>query len=275
MSSDQCDSRKTNRRAVLRAGAGVLATAGFAGCLGGGGSSNDSNSGSGNDSGGDSSPTTAASSDSTTSGGSGEKGTTNGTTTAMVADVFDSGIEFSDREMHIPLNTDVGLNAVQLNGPNGGVFATYEPHQYEGEATFTLIKQTSERLGYEPYPFGTYTAKAVRGKSTVDSHSYDLRPEFSVTGIESQQGFVAITIENIGTAPAPITAARVYRSSMNPGRQEFGGGFIDQNAIVAPEESITIETRLMGFNDVYSVTNGSIESANFCCVHASIACSTL
>jgi hypothetical protein len=44
---------------------------------------------------------------------------------------------------------------------------------------------------------------------------------------------------------------------MNPGSQEFGGGFVDQNAIVPPEESITIETRLMGFTDVYSVGNNS------------------
>jgi len=171
--------------------------------------------------------------------------------------VLGSEVEFDGGEISISLNTDVALDTIQLNSPNGDVFATYEPHQYEGAATFTLIEQTSEQFGYKRYPFGTYTVKAIREDSVVDSRSYDLQPEFSITNIESQQGRVGITIENIGTAPAPITAARIYRAGMNPGSQEFGGGFVDQNAIVPPEESITVETRLMGFNNVYSVSNNS------------------
>lgn len=257
MTSDRCPSRSTDRRSVLQAGAGVLAALGVAGCLGGGGSSDNSTNDSENGSGVESSPTTLTSSEPTATDGPGETGTANGTTTTAIPSVFGSEVEFSGSEMSIPLNTDVTLDAVQLNAPNGDVFATFEPHQYEGSATFTLIEQTSDQLGYKLYPFGTYTAKAVQEDRVVDSHSYDLRPAFSVTGIESQQGLVAITVENIGSAPAPITAARIYRLNQSPGPQEFGGGFVDQDAIVPPEESITVETGLMGFNDVYSIGNNS------------------
>jgi len=235
----------------------MLAAVGVAGCLGGGGSSNNSSNGSGNGSGAESSPTVSTSSETAGVGESDETGTATATTTTAIPSVLGSEVEFDGGEMSISLNTDVALDTIQLNSPDGDVFATYEPHQYEGAATFTLIEQTSEQLGYKRYPFGTYTAKAIREDSVVDSHSYDLQPEFSITNIESQQELVGVKIENIGTAPAPITAARIYRAGMNPGSQEFGGGFVDQNAIVPPEESITVETRLMGFTDVYSVGNNS------------------
>ena len=260
MSKEQGESGETDRRSVLQAGAGLFAAVGVTGCLGEGGSSNNSSSnGSGNGSGAESSPTVSTS-ETTDSGETTRAGSMSETTTTAIPSVLGSEVEFDDGEMSIPLNTDATLNTIQLNSTNGDVFATYEPHQYEGAATFMLIEQTSEQFGYKRYPFGTYMAKAIREDSVVDSRSYDLQPEFSVTNIESQQELVAIEIENIGTAPAPITAARLYRAGMNPGSQEFGGGFVDENAIVPPEESITIKTRLMGFADVYSVGNNSSAS---------------
>ena len=228
-----------DRRSVLRAGIGLLTGSALAGCLGGGGSDSNNSSNSSNNS--TSAPGATMPESAGTSLGTG----TSGTTTSG-AQILGNDPEFDDGELTISLDGDRTVEQVRLMGPKGE-FETYQPESYESSATFTLIKQSSKQFGYIRYPYGTYRAIALSGGRPIDRQSYQFRPRFTIQEVESAGSQVALTFENVGTAPAPITAARIYSSKITPGPNQFGGGYVDQDAIVAPGDTLRVETRLMGF----------------------------
>ena len=241
---------KQTRRHVLRSSIAVAFGGTIAGCLGGGGGGNNSSN--------RTSSTNGSGASDSTNQPAGAEGTSDDTTTADATTSQSGAIlgadpEFSRQEMTIDLNSETPVDRISLQTPKGKQFATYKPTKYENAATFTLIKSSAKQFGYKPYPFGKWTATALRNGSKVDERTYDLNPSFSVSGVDARSGKVQVTFENIGSAPAPITAARVYKVSMNPGPDEFGGGYIDSQLITAPGDTITVDTRLMGFGNQFSV----------------------
>jgi hypothetical protein len=233
------------RRHLLRSSIAVALGGTIAGCLGGGsgGSNNSSN---GTDASGSTSQPTGTEDNST---GSATTETTNG----QLGMILGAEPEFNRQEMSIGLNSEKPIDHVVLRTPKGEKFATDELSEYESTATFTLIQSSSKQFGYEPYPFGNWTAIALRDGSKVDKRTYELEPSFSVTSVDARSGKVQLTFENIGSAPAPITAARIYKVSLSPGPNEFGGGYVDSQSITAPGNTITVDTRLMGFANQFSV----------------------
>ncbi|RJT04731.1 hypothetical protein [Halococcus sp. IIIV-5B] len=228
---------------MLRAGIGLLAGTALAGCSGGDSSDNSSNNST--ESGG-SAPQSSGSS--TTPGTVGTVGTT-----AVDSQILGSEAEFSsDGELTIDLEGERTPDQIRLVSPKGQ-FGSYQPSNYESTATFTLIRESSKQFGYEKYPYGTYHAVALKGNQPIDRQTYRLEPRFTVSEIESSSSRVSITLQNSGTGPAAITAARIYNSNITPGPNQWGGGYVDQDSIVTPGDSIRVETRLMGFANQFPI----------------------
>jgi hypothetical protein len=239
---------KQTRRHVLRSSIAIALGGTIAGCLGGsgGGGNNSSNSTNGTGASGSTNQPAGAE-------GTSDDATTAGATTSQSGTILGAEPEFNRQEMTIDLSSETPVDHVSLQTSKNKEFAVYEPTEYENTATFTLIESSAKQFGYKPYPFGTWTATALRNGSKVDERTYELNPSFSVTGVDARSGKVQVTFENIGSAPAPITAARIYKVSMNPGPNEFGGGYVDSQSITAPGDTITVDTRLMGFDNQFSL----------------------
>ena len=242
-----------DRRSILQASAGLV-VAGLAGCLGGGSGDSDDANNSSNESGNRSTVAGSTEADTTTGATITEKAdTTTGATTTESQDALGRYLEFDGAEMEVPLSSQVEIDEVRMNTPSGEQFGKYVPGQYESKAPFTLIRESTERFGYEPYPYGEWEAVALRNGETVDTQRYQLDPQFSLTSVDGSQGLVDLTFKNIGTAPAAVTGARIYKPNLSPDPDQFGGGFVKQNAITAPEREIVVETRLMGYGKQYPV----------------------
>lgn len=241
---------KQTRRHVLRSSIAVALGGTIAGCLGGGSGGDNNSSNSTNGSGATASTNQPAGAEGE---GTSADGTTAGAVTSQSGAILGAEPEFNRQEMTVELNSEKPVSRVSLQTPEGKEFASYEPTEYESAATFTLIKSSAQQFGYKPYPFGEWTATVLRNGSKVDERTYELNPSFSITGVDARSGKIQLTFENIGTAPAPITAARAYKVSMKPGPDEFGGGYVDSQSITAPGDTITVDTRLMGFGNQFSL----------------------
>lgn len=232
------------RRQLIRSSIAIALGGSVAGCLGGGGSDQSSNTST--EAGGSTSQPTRKEGSATS--------TADATTSGPSVSVLAASPEFDGQSMQIGFDGQTAVDRISLQTPQGEQFGTYQPSQYDNSVSFTLIRSSSKQFGYKSYPFGDWTATAHRDGSKIDEQTYELNPSFSVTDVSNNSGFVEITFKNIGTAPVPVTAARIYNPSINPGPEQFGKGYVDGNSITEPGYTISISTRLLGFDDKFPIS---------------------
>ncbi|SEP03236.1 hypothetical protein SAMN05216388_102816 [Halorientalis persicus] len=179
--SEQCVSRRR-----LLAWSGTAIVGGLAGCAGNGNQGNNS----------DSPATTSSPSEDS---------------------VFEES-RFDGPEIVVTLSQDHGVSRLNLIAPDGSLYT--QADVAEGATTVRLrVMDIQPGLGdYEHYSPGTYELTAVREDSS-QSRELEMRPNLQLTEAShyqdgANQGNLALTIENTGTAPTwPYQI--VYRDAPN------------------------------------------------------------
>ena len=222
------------RRFLLGATMGAVST--LAGCLGGeSGRSNNSSNGNG---GGE-----------TTSGG------------VSKVDAFAGKTQFEGRNLLIPIASDADIDKVQANNANGQKWGTYNMQRGETTAKFKLVKK-EPGTRFKSYPFGRWGAFALKDGEVVDEGGFDMRPDFRpVSTSAAESGTVDIELKNVGTGPAALGNARLYKVNADP-RDDEGwtlGTETKTPELVLPDESAIAPANPFGFTEAYGA--GAEETA--------------